>query len=76
MGRALTFVKGQTVQTNRPHYHVWIFATSRDAPRMAYRLARAFHTRQAAQQWAKRDGRGNGFQVLKCHHFRCRPRLS
>lgn len=66
------------MKTNRPHYHVWIFADPggfRPA-QMAYRLARAFHTRQAAQQWAKRDGRGNGFQVLKCHHFRCRPRLS
>ena len=58
--------------SNRPHFHVWIDHRS---GRMAYRLARPFHTRQAAATWAKRHRPGEKVIVRKCERPECRPRL-
>ncbi len=57
---------------NRPHFHVWLEART---GRMIYRLARGFHTRQAARQWAKRHRPDRQTMVLQCTKQACRPRL-
>lgn len=62
------------METNRPHFHVWRFASER----MSYRLIRGFHTRQAARQWAVRwieqEQRGK-FEIKSCTCERCKPPL-
>ena len=37
--------------------------------------ARAFHTRQAARQWAVRRVGADNVTVLACNHDRCKPPL-
>ena len=58
---------------NRPHYHVWLLA---DGDRAFFRRARGFHTRQAAQQWAKRnEPDAKRRMVIACTRSRCKPKL-
>ena len=61
-----------TKKVNRPHYHVWAEART---GRMLYRLARAFHTRQAARQWAKRWYPDRPCTVRECFKPECAPKL-
>ena len=64
---------GTPQRANRPHYHVWIKA---DGDRAFFKRARGFHTRQAAQQYVVRQEPDPGRRlVLKCHDYRCRPKL-
>ena len=58
--------------TNRPHYHVWLMARTE---RIFYKLARGFHTRQAARQWARRNRAGTDPMVFRCDKEACRPKL-
>ena len=57
---------------NRPHFHVWIKARSGT---IFYKLAKGYHTSQAARQWAKRNYPGQEQLVLKCEEPKCRPPL-
>ena len=57
---------------NKPHFHVWI--QHRDG-RMIYRLARPFHTRQAARQWARRWRPEAECMVFQCERPECAPKL-
>ena len=59
-------------KANRPHYHVWIFHRT---GRMSWRLARGFHTKQAANQWAGRNRAGEERMVRACTNPRCAPKL-
>lgn len=64
------------MKANRPHFHVWLEARG---GRMRYRLARPFHTRQAAAQWAKRRYAGEPWRkpmVLNCWEEKCAPKLN
>ena len=57
---------------NRPHYHAWLMAAT---GRIFYK-ARAFHTRQAATQWAaRRQPDPERRTVLRCWQPHCAPRL-
>lgn len=59
--------------TNRPHYHVWLKAAT---GRIFYRLARGFHTRQAAAQWARRrQPASDRRMVIQCTREKCKPPL-
>ena len=63
------------MKANRPHYHVWLKARG---GRMRYRLARGFHTRQAAHQWSQRNYRGDRERdpkIEQCEDERCAPKL-
>ena len=64
-------------KTNRPHFHLWAKARQPDGKpgRMLYRLARSFHTRQAARQWGKRHYAARETTVLQCSDPRCGPKL-
>ena len=58
---------------NRPHFHVWRFAST---GRAIFRLVRGFRTRQAARQFAIRRGiERDAFMVLQCSRVTCRPPL-
>ena len=58
---------------NRPHFHVWRMAKG---DRAFFRLVRAFHTRQAARQYAtRREPDPDRFMVLQCDKEACRPKL-
>ena len=58
---------------NRPHYHVWLRART---GRIYYRLARGFHTRQAASKYAQRRQPEPGWRmVIQCEDERCKPAL-
>lgn len=59
-------------QANRPHFHIWVKART---GRMFYVLARAFHTRQAARQYANRHRPGVEVMVLQCFERKCAPPL-
>ena len=59
-------------ETNKEHYHCWI--VHRDG-RMIYRLARGFHTRQAADQWAKRHRGKDERLIRRCWRAKCAPQL-
>ena len=56
------------VKANRPHFHVWRMATG---DRAFFRLARGFHTRQAARQFAKRRDTPERLMVLQCERTAC-----
>ena len=58
---------------NRPHYHVWLLAAS---GRAWFRLGgAAFWSRQAANQWCKRNKGGRKWMVQQCEEPACAPRL-
>ena len=58
---------------NRPHYHVWFLAAT---GRAFFRTGPGFHTRQAAQQWARRRrSDGMEFMVRQCEIDKCKPKL-
>jgi len=58
---------------NRPHYHVWYMAAT---GRAFFRLARGFHTRQAARQFAvRRQPDPKRRMVLECTNPACAPKL-
>ena len=57
---------------NRPHFHIWLQASTG----RAFFKGRAFHTRQAARQWALlRQPDPAKRLVLKCELEHCRPPL-
>jgi hypothetical protein len=57
---------------NRPHFHLWKPAAT---GRALFRLARGFHSRQAASQYAKRHYPEHRCMVLACERPECRPAL-
>ena len=59
-------------KANRPHFHAWAKART---GRMIYRLARPFHTKQAARQWAKRHYPDRKTMILQCDGEDCRPKV-
>ena len=59
-------------ETNKEHFHCWI--VHRDG-RMIYRLARGFHTRQAADQWGKRHRSEDDRLIRRCWLEKCAPSL-
>ena len=60
--------------TNRPHFHIWQEART---GRIFYRLARPFHTRQAANQYGKRRNPDDPekFMVRQCNSEKCKPKI-
>ncbi len=42
---------------------------------MTYRLARGFHTRQAADQWGRRHRPEAEREIKRCDREKCRPAL-
>ena len=62
-------------KANRPHFHVWVQARSGTA---YFWLAKGYHTRQAAGQWARRRYKGEPWRkpmVLQCEEEKCAPKL-
>ena len=58
---------------NRPHYHVWLLAATE---RAFFQLARGFHTRQSARQYARRRRLcGSEVLVRQCTNPACAPPL-
>lgn len=61
------------VKANRPHYHVWRLA---DGERAYFKLARGFHTRQAAHQFERRrEPDKSRYIIRECWRERCKPKL-
>ena len=63
------------MKPNRPHFHVWPKARG---GRIRYCLARGFHTRQAAHQWAGRrysDEPDRNPKIEQCTEAKCAPKL-
>lgn len=60
------------MKANRPHFHVWRKAAT---GRAYFRLARGFHTSQAARQWAKRNRPDAEHMVIACYDAACAPPL-
>lgn len=62
-----------TAGANRPHFHVRIRAQAKRPMWYAWRIA--FHTRQAAQQYAARRLPKDRFEVYPCENPECAPKL-
>ena len=63
------------MKVNRPHFHIWLKARG---GRIYYRLAKGFHTRQAAAQSSKRRYRDEPERrpmILQCEEPGCAPKL-
>lgn len=58
---------------NQPHFHVWRLVKT---GRIFYRIARGFHTRQAARQWAsRRESDPERYMIRQCVDQKCSPPL-
>ena len=58
---------------NRPHFHVWLQAKT---GRIFYKLARPYHTRQAARQAGMRRQHDPARRmVMQCADPKCAPKL-
>ncbi len=60
-------------KANRPHFHIWLQAKG---GKIFYKLAKGYHTRQAAGQAGKRrQPDPEKRMVIQCDREECRPKL-